>query len=441
MMSFRNFRLALTLALAATTLSCTEDKPAASTPKSDLNLKAILPDDVQMTQAAGGGTVVMSSPGAIVSSGPGTITSPLPPADITPAARSTATATPAPPVAAAPAAPPVARQDVVVPPKDAKWTIFCTVVGGAGHVERAKNLKDRLAAATHSNKWYLVHDDEKSTIYYGFYRDIQRGTPDGNIAQADRLTLANMKNQSGEAPLALCSFMMLDKPAPQAPAEWDLASYPRSPEHYWSLQIAAYTPDAKDEEGHDRKWAAVESVKALRAQGIPAYFYHGDAVSSVCVGLWPEAAVKKQDGGNDKGNASATNADTDVFVSAGPLPRGMRPGPIAPDGHRLRSLAPRIEILDQTMYETAKRFPSHMTNSVEVYHKMKNPETGMVQDVPEPSFLVLVPEARANGTGAVANRQVPIDAAQMQQIPPSLLGTDNRLPPQPGVGRLRQVGQ
>src|SRR2546423_14093239 len=125
MMSSRTaLLLPLSFTIAAATFSCTEDKPAP--PKSDLNLKAILPDDVQMTQAAGGGTVVMSSPGAIVSSGPAPLTSPLPPADV-PTARATA-ATPA-PVAAAPSNPPVPKADVVVPPKDAKWTIFCTVVG------------------------------------------------------------------------------------------------------------------------------------------------------------------------------------------------------------------------------------------------------------------------------------------------------------------------
>ena len=53
-------------------------------------------------------------------------------------------------------------------------------------------------------------------------------------------------------------------------------------------------------------------------------------------------------------------------------------------------------------------------------------------------FAMAVPSAFAGKNERPVSKKL---AAQMQQIPPSLLGTDNRLPPQPGVGRLRQVGQ
>jgi hypothetical protein len=236
---------------------------------------------------------------------------------------------PAPIVAQAKPAP--AKQDMVTPPKDAKWTIFCSVVGGPGHIQRAKQFKAELAEETKSNKWYVVHEEDKSTIYYGFYRTIDHGTKEGAIAQADRAGLANLKNRAGESPLQLCSFLQLDRPAPEASAEWDLGSYTRNPRQFWSLQIAAYTADATDDKGHDRKWAAVESVKELRAQGIPAFFHHSEAISIVCVGMWPEEAVKRQVGGNEKGNAGAQNPDTAVVVSNFQFPPELAPKD--KDGH------------------------------------------------------------------------------------------------------------
>jgi hypothetical protein len=435
-MTNHRWLLGIGLGLGLAVASCTENNgQSSSATKSDLNLKAVLPDEMTAAQA-NSSSVMLSSRGAMVSpmneagaSGTGAATAG---GDT----RATAQAPSGKTVATAVAAAPAPKEDVSIP-KDAKWTIFCTVVGGPAHSEQARQLKARLAEVTHSSKWYVVHDDEKSTIYYGFYRTIDHGTREGDQAQADRRHLMEYKNSAGESPLALCSFMLIDRPAPEAPAEWDLAHYPRDAMHMWSLQIAAYTPDAADDQGHDRKWAAVESVKALRAQGIPAYFYHGDAISSVCVGLWPESAVKRQEGGNDKGNAGSLNSDTSLFVASEPLPEGMAPK--APTGEKLKPMTVRFEPIDATMLEMARKFPSHMTNNVEIYHKKKDPRTGKIVDVAEPSFWVKVPEV--SESTAAANQQMPIDAGQLPTLPPALLGTDNRVPQQPGAGRLRQVGQ
>jgi hypothetical protein len=425
-MTKHRFIVGIALSCGLAVASCTENNQS-STPKSELSLKAVLPDEMKAAQA-NSTSVMMSSKGAMVSP----VNEATGGSDARAAAPAPKPAAPA-PAAVAQAAP---KEDVSIP-KDAKWTIFCTVISGPGHSEQARQLKARLAATTGSGKWYVVHDDEKSTIYYGFYRTIERGTRDGEQAQADRHRLTELRNSAGEAPLALCSFMLIDKPAPEAPADWDLAHYPRDVAHTWSLQIAAYTADAADDQGHDRKWAAVESVKALRAQGIPAYFYHGEAISSVCVGLWPENAVKRQDGGNAQGNAGSLNSDTNLFVSSEPLPEGMAPK--APNGQKLKPMTVRFEPIDATMLEMARKFPSHMTNNVEIYHKKKDPRTGKIVDVAEPSFWVMVPEAKES-TAAV-NQQMPVDAGQLPTLPPALLGTDNRVPQPAGAGRLRQVGQ
>lgn len=422
--------VALSLAVGMAAVSCTGNAPPA---KSDLNLSAILPDGIRSTEA-NGGTVVMSSPGVVVT-GAENVTNPLPPA---PGTNSVATVRNA-PVVAQPK-PLVPKEEIVVPPKEAKWTLFCTVIGGPGHIERAKQIKIRLAESTKSNKWYVVHEDDKSMLYYGFYRTIDRGTKDGDAAQADKASISGLRNAAGDAPMQLCSFMTIDTPGPEAPAEWDMGNMVRSPEKYWSLQIAAFTADASDAEGHDRKWAAVESVKALRAQGLPAYFYHGDSISSVCVGVWPEGAVKKQKGANGRGDAAADNPDTAIVVSNFPLPEKLPNGlmPKDQDGRPLKSMSPQIELLDPTLHAMATRFPSHMVNSEERQFEVLDPVTKQKRLVSLPSFLVFIPEAKS--TSGTSGPHPAVNPGQLPLMPPSLLQTNQPLPPQPGVGRLREVG-
>ena len=408
---------ALALAGLLGGMACTEN----AAPKSDLNRGAILPDTIQLTQSSGG---------AVTMAGPGTVAGPdgimvAPRVAIDPAA-----------VAVPRQKPVLPREAVVVPPKDAKWTIFCTSVEGASHVQQAKQIKAQLAEKTGSDKWYVVHDDEKSSVYYGFYRSIDRGTREGDAAQEDRTKIAAMKNAAGEATMQLSSFLQIDRAAPEAPSEWDLGSMTRNPRQYWSLQIAAYTADASDAEGHDRKWAAVESVRSLRAQGIQAYFFHGESVSSVCVGVWPEEAIKRQGGGNDKGNAGSRNSEATLFVSNVPLPAGVNIPKTDSEGHPIKAMVPKVEILDTTMYEMMHRFPTHMINAEERLHRVRNQATGKEDLVSAPSFLVLVPEV---GTATPAPRSS-TNITQVPILPPSLMQTDQPLPAQPGVGRLREIG-
>src|SRR5690349_18271601 len=59
-----------------------------------------------------------------------------------------------------------------VPPKDARFTILCTVVSGSDHVARANEVKSELLRTTRLNGWYVVHDQGRSIVYYGYYRSI-----------------------------------------------------------------------------------------------------------------------------------------------------------------------------------------------------------------------------------------------------------------------------
>ncbi len=426
----------LLLAVGFTAASCTENAPPPA--KSELKGSVLLPEGLGAVGSTGGDATVLRSSSSGVISGPLNPIQPMPPI----APQQTSQTNPsisARPKPAPNPAPKPPEESIVVPP-GAHWTILCAEIGGPGHGERAKRLKDDLAATTHLTKWYVVHEDDKSLIYYGFYKSIERGTSEGQAAHADRAALQNSQTASGAAPLRLASFKPIDRAAPDAPAEWDLARQKRAKEddaHFWSLQIAAYTAEATDDQGHDRKWAAVESVKALRGQGIPAYYYHGDAISSVCIGVWPANAVKQQQGGNLKGNAAAANANEPFFVTNQPLPQGMVP--LGPNGKPIRALAPRVEIIDPSMYEMIKRFPSHQTNSEEIMRKVKNSSSGQMEMVPEPSLLVLVPEPKDQSLDLI-QQQLLTDQNSLPLMPPSALKTD-QLPTQPGLHKLRSVGE
>ena len=66
----------------------------------------------------------------------------------------------------------------------------------------------------------------------------------------------------------------LDTPDPSSPPEWDLTRAAGA----YSLQIAVF------KDSPERRAAAVEAVRAARAGGYDAYYYHGPTASSVCIG-------------------------------------------------------------------------------------------------------------------------------------------------------------
>lgn len=451
-MSIRaNFRRAVgpccVLLMALSGASCNENNPpsksASDSAPADSSLAqapAVVHDSVMHTSTSGvvAGTGVPN--GDEVVSGPlAAATDVNNPAPAQPRRQVSPVNTPA---QAKPAAAKEVHEDAPAVPKGARWTIACLEVGGPGHGERAKRIKEDLASTTKMNQWYVVHEEDKSVIYYGFFRTIDRNTADGKAAQAELARLRDAQTPSGEQPMKLAAFKPIERPAPQAPDEWDLSKQKKAKSddaHYWSLQIAAYTAEATDDEGHDRKWAAVESVKALREKGIPAYFYHGDSISSVCIGVWPANAVKRQNGADAQGNASAANAQQPFFVSNTELPRGMVP--LDEHHNPVRTLAPKVEILDPKLYETIQQYPSHQINSELTLRKVKNPKTGAVEMVPEPSMLVLVPEPKEESLDAIQQQLLQNqNALPTLTPPPSALGTDQPLPPQKGVGKLKSAG-
>lgn len=297
--------------------------------------------------------------------------------------------------AGVPAAPTV---DVPNIPADARWTIYCFAVKGPAHAEGARQAKAGLVAKTGRPDWYVIHGSDESKIYYGFYKAIdardRKDAADGQRATDDLKLVKELRDLNGKQPFAQSVFVSLDSPDPTSPAEWNLfnvdrALHPKDPKRaYWSLQIGAVRADPL------RKEKAVDAVRELRAAGVEAYYYHGESVSSVCVGRWPADAIKAQNRTDDRKDVAHSTVDTNLVVSAVPLetlrPQGdLKAKPI--DGKQAATVAPKLEVLDPRLREAMERFP----------HCAVNGEVGV--QLPDgtvrynPSFLVEVPRAKGNG--------------------------------------------
>jgi hypothetical protein len=51
-------------------------------------------------------------------------------------------------------------------PKEARWTIFCTTLSDPDHVNTSRKLKSALVEKTKLREWYIVHEGDRSRLYY-----------------------------------------------------------------------------------------------------------------------------------------------------------------------------------------------------------------------------------------------------------------------------------
>src|SRR4051812_10656143 len=121
--------------------------------------------------------------------------------------------------------------DTPIPPKDAQITILCTIIPGPGHIQRAKQVKDDLITSTKLKGWYVSHDEQQSTLFYGYYRSLE----DPKL-KADRARIATMQDNVGNRPFADALPVAINSPDPTAPPEYDLANA----KGYWSLLVGTY---------------------------------------------------------------------------------------------------------------------------------------------------------------------------------------------------------
>lgn len=332
-----------------------------------------------------------------------------------------------PPLSAAPvnSAQPQHADVPVVPniPKDARWTISCTAFDGPDHAVRARAIRDQLILTSGLRDWYLLQGDRQTTLYYGYYRSIRDDTDAKEIAraQADRKAIAQLTNRAnGERFFSSPVFVTLDSADPAAPPEWNLANVDGD----YSLQVGVY------KDSPTRKEAAVEAVRAARALGYEAYYYHGQTSSSVCIGVWPASAFKQQ---ND---FKAKNPNAVLLASPGqiPLPQGEI---MTNDGKPIESMQAKIDILDEKLRATLQAFPNHAING-EVSQPMKNPRTGQIRTSSRSPFLVRIPHGQAVAHPVAGNAEVVpgpiVSPAQSPTVHPPVVPA-----PQPKGGKLRSI--
>lgn len=345
------------------------------------------------------------------------------PAQRKPAASPTARDA-APPPAAQRASPrdAAAAAGMPLPPEGAQWTIYCQTVSGPEHVNRANRYKEALVQATPDLRdWYVIHQDGQSTLYYGFYRSFDDAKDaETQRAQRDRRTIDSLTDRMGNRPFKFAFFVALDSPDPVAPPEWNLTNANGA----YSLQIAAYT-------GHPlRKQAAVDAVRAARAQGIEAFYYHGENTSSVCVGAWPENAVSRT---QEVVNARAGDPDQPFIATGIPLPEEAARNQRDAQGRPIRVEQERFEIVDASLARAMRTFPEHAVNG-EVTVTATTDASGRRISRPASSFVVPIPKPAPSLLSDPTYDAAP---GSFEDPAPSPLQPPAQ---QPGTGTLRGVG-
>ena len=356
-----------------------------------------------------------------------TLAPPAKPVGLLPSNAPIGSSTPAPGAGAIPmkGADPVAKpstpeSSLVIPP-GARWTIYCYAVKGPDHVVDSQKAKASLIQQTGRNGWYVIHGRDESNIYFGFYSfdtvADKAGTSDLDLARQDLELVKGVQDVNHSTPFRNSVFVMLDAPDPLAPPEWNLYNVdrtlrPTDPKRaYWSLQIMAFRGVEQ------RKEAAVEAVRDLRKQGVDAYYYHGESVSSVCVGHWPADAVKSQNRTEEMPDVAHSSAESNLMVSSIPIPENLYSRPL--DGKPTVSVAPKIEVQDKSMEKAMQKFPDHAVN-YEVGREYKDGK-----EFRNHSFLVVIPRAPGDGLydNASATPTAPRGPAEPEQAPrrPSMI--------------------
>jgi hypothetical protein len=349
---------------------------------------------------------------------------------------------------------------------NAQYTILVYTERGPGHVEQAATDKQLIIQKTGRTDCYVISQSDVSNIYFGAYRTIddpkdrreaQRAHADMEMLKKLELFVDGPTGRELSKPFEHCALVQMSAPDPDSPPQWDLANVdkdkdPKDPTRaFWSLQIMAFKGMA------ERKQYAVAMVRDLREKGVPAYYYHGESISSVCVGAWPPLAVKAQDsdGSDARTLTPHLRPDQALLVTAEPLPDGIVPR--KQNGEDIIAVAPKLEVMDPTMVQMIRKFPDHILNGYINYHKTRS--GGKVKD---PTFLVVIPRAKGNGLydaddappppppAAVAGGAEPgafgggtrqVGSAGTPANAPTQSVQPQQAPATPGVGRLRRIGE
>jgi hypothetical protein len=168
----------------------------------------------------------------------------------------------------------------------------------------------------------------------------------------------------GERPFRACQFVRLSAPDPDAPPEWNIVNSPS--DKVWTLIVGGY------KDSPDRKRYAIDAVRAARAAGEEAYYLHGDNISNVCIGAWPQEALNEV---RDDPDPAARKKGGDIFV----LPPGVKAPTKMLDKHGkpVSPVGQRFVPVDPTLMKKMAQYPEMAMNGETIV--VKSGKTAAVQ--------------------------------------------------------------
>jgi hypothetical protein len=302
--------------------------------------------------------------------------------------------------------------DMPVPPADAQYTLMVRDFPEPSHVQDSRDAQNLLRQSTGMKDWYIVHSENHSTLYYGYYRCIDPRDPkdgaEGQRAINDQNKVRAITDSDGNRLFGACLLLGIDTPDPQENPAWDITRT----NGYWSIEVAVFTHSA------DRKQRAVDAVREARNEGYEAYYYHGPTASSVCIGSWPAEAAVEID--TDKQNV---DPDKPLVVTNTPLAPEIA-GPLQKSN--IQTIAPHVDVQDLTLTKALGQWKEHAVNGYTLMQTVIDPVTHQQTTQPERPFLFKIPHDQ--NTPNLANNDSPVIAPPVQT-------------PDPGIGQLRGLGE
>jgi hypothetical protein len=171
------------------------------------------------------------------------------------------------------------------------WTILCLEARDLNRVKNCDVLVDALRRVNglDASQASVAHAEGVSSVFYGTYHrtiDAASGKErfDGNLLGDLRLVRSLAAGQT--FPFTEARPVPKPTPNPGRP-EWQISNCPGT----YTLQIGVFYNTATFDK---RKDSAAEWAEKLRAEGIEAYYHHGEVRSSVTVGHFEERDVLRE---------------------------------------------------------------------------------------------------------------------------------------------------
>ena len=177
---------------------------------------------------------------------------------------------------------------------DSAWSIVVATFEGPAHEANAEQQRGLAVSRTSSAAWWVQSGPDSSVLYYGKYPSAQDKQARADLAQVRRLMRDGIVPRDPNLGGALVP-VNLSQPSGEI-GELDLRSVPvrrsdEGEELVYTLQIGFYESRTRQE----ARDAAEQAARALRSEGVEAYYFHGPNLSMLTVGTFGEDGAM-QDG-------------------------------------------------------------------------------------------------------------------------------------------------